>query len=115
MKDVHPCDDDFGVDIRPFAAVLVNEEAIDNSLTSIGGMICGGTEVFNAFHEITAELLVLGRKGCEMASVPLPTQEGGNWDHIYRQSRGKGLLRRRYVSLRKAFALLYPCLKMEME
>jgi hypothetical protein len=111
MRDVHPCDYDFGVDVGSLAAVLVNEEAIDNSLASIGGMISGGTEVFDAFHEIIAELLVLVRKGCEMSSVPLPKPEGGNRDHIFRQTWGIRLPRRRHVSLREVLALLYPCLK----
>jgi hypothetical protein len=44
-------------------------------------------------------------------SVPLPIQEGGSRDHIFQRNLGRGLLRRRLLSLHRALALLHPCLK----
>jgi hypothetical protein len=89
MKDLYSGNDDLGVDVSSFVAILINKEAIDNPSVSICSMVRGGTEVFNTLHEAIAELTLLAFTMFIVMIIPLPQPEGGSWDHISPRTQGR--------------------------
>jgi hypothetical protein len=82
---LHSCNDNFGVDVRSFAAIFINKEAINYSVAPVRGVIGGGAEILDTFYKIVVELLMLVVMWQLALFVPLPTREGGSLDHIFRE------------------------------